>query len=297
MSHGHCEVVDDLKLASNALIFAALWQEQDSNIKWLTTSTLTSYLYETLKKEMDSLQQQIFDNRLILGAGAAALTGILGFATWLYRDYTAWIDFGTGGTPANVSGYLRISKFRVLRAFSGGDLKDASTLSQTGPSYLSNTLPRREGQPPRIIERTLPQRQYPAKTPLDKAAYDRLHALPKKYADQLSDALKLDKSVTEGRTTDAIYALPAHRHGAHDKVLGDEIAHVHPAENSLHVWLTEADTYKAVSAGWGERFPLASLGMVNAGWTFLYAPRNMEEVAVIEDIFKAGIGHLTGKRL
>ncbi|KAF2171551.1 hypothetical protein M409DRAFT_63775 [Zasmidium cellare ATCC 36951] len=236
---------------------------------------------------MDSLQQQAFDNRLILGAGAAALTGILGFATWLYRDYTAWIDFGTGGTPANVSGYVRISKFRVLRAFPGDDLKDAPTLSQTGP----RTYPRRFRAAKGSHLESLSAHYH------SDTAYDRLHALPKKYADQLSDALKLDKSVTEGRTTDAIYALPAHRHGAHDKVLGDEIAHVHPAENSLHVWLTETDTYKVVSAGWGERFPLASLGMVNAGWTFLYAPRNMEEVAVIEDIFKAGIGHLTGKRL
>ncbi|KAK4506307.1 hypothetical protein PRZ48_000037 [Zasmidium cellare] len=245
---------------------------------------------------MESLQHQALDNPLAFGASAAAITAALVFGAWIYRDYTAWIDFGTGGTSANFSGYLRITKFRLLRAFSGDDLKDASSLSPDGLSYLPKQLPRREGQLPAIIERTLPQRQYPAKTPLDKAAYDRLHALPKKYAEQLNDALKLDKSVTEGRTTDAIYALPAHRHGAHDRVLGDEIAHVHPAENSLHVWLTEADTYKVVSAGWGERFPLASLGMVNAGWTFVYAPRSMEEVAVVEEIFKAGIGHLTGKR-
>lgn len=243
---------------------------------------------------MDSQHQQ---NPLVLGAGAAAVTGVLAFGAWLYHDYTAWKEFGTGGTPANISGYLKITKFRVLRAISGDDLKDASSLSKQGPSYLPSSLPHREGPPPKIVERTLPQRQYPAKPPLDQAAYERLHALPKKYASQLGDLLRLDKSITEGHTTDAIYALPAHRQGAIDRVLGDEIAHVHPAENSLHVWLTEADTYKVVTAGWGERFPLASLGMVNAGWTFVYAPRTMQEVDVVEDIVKAGIGHLTGKRL
>ena len=167
---------------------------------------------------------------------------------------------------------------------------------EEGPSYLASDLPRREGSPPKIISRTLPQRQVPAQAVLDRAAYIRLHDLPKRYAEQYGDYLRLDKSITEGRSTDAIYARPAHRHGAKDHILGDEIAHVHPAENSLHVWLTESDTKKVVLAGWGERFPLASLGMVDNGWTFVYAPRNMDEVAVVEEIVKAGIGHLTGKR-
>lgn len=77
----------------------------------------------------------------------------------------------------------------------------------------------------------------------------------------------------------------------------DEIAHVHPAENSLHVWLTRTDTKKVVEAGWGLRFPLASLGMMDEGWTFVYAPRSMAEVDVVENVMKAGIGHLTGERV
>nr|POE71856.1 hypothetical protein CFP56_11732 [Quercus suber] len=239
---------------------------------------------------------RVDDGRPTVMAFAMVATGLLAGTAWLYYDYVAWKEFGTGGTPANISGYLEITKFRIQRAISGDDLKDASGLSSEGPSYLTSDLPRREGAPPRIISRTLPQRQYPAKTQLDQSTHDDLHGLPKKYAEQLSDLLRLDKSATEGRTTDAIYAKAAHRQGSTDPVLGDEIAHVHPAENSLHVWLSHADAKKVVTAGWGERFPLASLGMVDSGWTFVYAPRTASEVGVIEEIIKAGIGHLTGKR-
>ncbi|KAL9088308.1 MAG: hypothetical protein Q9165_006233 [Trypethelium subeluteriae] len=221
-------------------------------------------------------------------------------AIWLISDYNDWIAFGTGGTPPNVSGYLKITRFRILRAFSGDDLKDSSRLPSNSKSrsYIDGDLPRRQGRPPKIISRTLPQRQYPE--PLDPAVYARLHALPKKYYSDHQDLLILDKSVTEGRSTDAIYAkpdLPGRKTAVKDKVLGDEIAHVHPAENSLHVWLTVPDTKKVVDAGWGERFPLSSLGMVDHGWTFVYAPRTMEEVDVVERIIKAGIGNLTGEKL
>ncbi|KAI1323138.1 hypothetical protein F5Y16DRAFT_412814 [Xylariaceae sp. FL0255] len=229
--------------------------------------------------------------------GLAVLSGSLLVAAAV--DYHNWVAFGTGGTPPNLQGYLKITKFRILRFFSNDDLKDASHLPSDGLSYIEGQLRRRAGSPPKIFGRTLPQRQYPE--PLDPIIYERLHALPEKYAKLYSAQLKLDKSITEGRSTDAIYAKTGPTDSsvkrAHDKILGDEIAHVHPAENSLHVWLTPTDTRKVVEAGWGERFPLASLGMVHDGWTFVYAPRSMEEVDVIEDIVKAGIGHLTGTRI
>jgi hypothetical protein len=220
------------------------------------------------------------------------------FIGWIVVDYRAWLAFGTGGTPANFQGYLRITQFRIKRLLAFDDLKNASSLSSTGRSYLQGTLPKREGQPPKIISRTLPQRQFPE--PLDSEISQRLHQIPHVYASKYPHLLTLDKSITEGHSTDAIYARPtlsSRVKGAHDPILGDEIAHVHPAENSLHVWLTEADCKKVVSAGWGERFPLASLKMVDVGWTFVYAPRSMQHVEVIERIVEAGIQNVTGAEL
>lgn len=244
--------------------------------------------------EMD-IRKTVLDNptNAILAASSSVVALTL---AWMINDYRAWVAFGTGGTPPNLQGYLKITKFRILRAFSGDSLTDVSSIPKTGESYLPDDLPQRKGPAPKVISRTLPQRQYPAK--LDKDVYDRLHALPAKYAEKYPELLVLDKSITEGRSTDAIYAkpeLPGRKKATQDRILGNEIAHVHPAENSLHVWLTLPDTRKVVEAGWGQRFPLASLGMVDEGWTFVYAPRSMEEVDVAEEIVRAGIGHLTGQ--
>ena len=210
-------------------------------------------------------------------------------------DHYTNLFVGTGGTPPNLQGYLKITKFRLLRALSGDSLRDASSLPKDGLSYLPESLPSRKGPAPKIISRTLPQRQYPA--PLAEDTYQRLHGLPALYAKKYPNLLVLDKSVTEGRSTDAIYARPEISKAPKDPALGNEIAHVHPAENSLHVWLTQADTRKVVEAGWGERFPLSALGMCDAGWTFVYAPRSMDEVDIADEIVRAGIGHLTGESI
>jgi len=230
---------------------------------------------------------------LIVTAASAALAFTV---AWSIYDYNAWIAFGTGGTPSHIRGYMKMTKFRVLRALSADHMTDASKLPTTGPSYLSKLLPRRQGPVPRMLARTMPQRQSPA--PLDDAVSKRLHALPSVYAQKYPNLLILDKSITEGRSTDAIYArseLHGRKKATQDPILGDEIAHVHPADNSLHVWLTTTDTRKVVEAGWGQRFPLASLGICDEGWTFVYAPRSMDEVEVVDQIVRAGIGHLTGE--
>jgi len=143
-----------------------------------------------------------------------------------------------------------MSKYRLRRALSNDDLTDASSLSTKGVSYIRGQLPLRQNPRPGLVSRTLPQRQQPR--PLADDLYERLHALPSKYARLHPELLTLDKSIIEGRTTDAIFARPEHpgRKGAvQDTILGDEIAHVHPQDNSLHVWLTQMDARKVVEAG------------------------------------------------
>lgn len=213
-------------------------------------------------------------------------------------DSNEWVEFGSGGTPPTPSGYWRMTKFRFRRFWSSDDLRDPSPLSNEGRKYLSRELPQRSGKRPQIVSRTMPQRQKPE--PLDDAIRERVHNLPKKFCEEYPDILKLDLSKTEGRSTDAIYAKPdlsGRDPSAKDKMLGDEIAHVHPADNSLHVWVSPPDAKEAVRKGWGERFPLSSMGLLHPSWIMLYAPRSMEEVDVIEEIVKAGIGFLTGENV
>lgn len=234
------------------------------------------------------------ENPILVGASAIALLGTV----WVASDYQAWVAFGTGGTPPNVQGYWKMTKYRLRCALSNDDLTDASSLSSQGASYLPAQLPLRQHPRPHIMPRTLPQRQHPA--PLAADTKTRLHLLASKYAKSHPELLTLDKSIIEGRSTDAIFArreLPGRKQAVEDEILGDEIAHVHPQDNSLHVWLTHADAKKVVEAGWGQRFPLSSLGICDEGFTFVYAPKSEVEVDVVEQIVKAGIANLTGEQV
>ena len=226
-----------------------------------------------------------------------ATVAALGTA-WIVRDYNEWVAFGSGGTPPTPSGYWRMTKIRWRQYWSSDDMRDASSLSNESPRYLNRDLPQREGKRPQIVPRTMPQRQKPE--PLDAAIKERLHNLPAKYCKDYPQILVLDLSKTEGRSTDAIYAKPdlaGRDPSAKDKILGNEIAHVHPADNSLHVWLSGPDAKVAVEKGWGERFPLSSMGITHPSWIMVYAPRSMTEIDVIEEIIKAGIAFLTGEKI
>ncbi len=76
-----------------------------------------------------------------------------------------------------------------------------------------------------------------------------------------------------------------------DPILDHEIAHAHPADDSLHVWLSDPDARTVIEAGWGQRFPLT---FVKSGWMMVYAPRNLDEVEMVEEIVRAGIAWITG---
>jgi hypothetical protein len=109
-----------------------------------------------------------------------------------------------------------------------------------------------------------------------------------------ADLLELKPSHTEGKSTDGLYArkgLDKLNPVARDRILDHEIAHAHPAENSLHVWLSDVDARKVIESGWGQRFPLT---FVASGWTMVYAPRNGAELEVVEVIVKAGVAWITG---
>ena len=230
----------------------------------------------------------------------AAITGIstaliLG-AFWAFADKQRWEAFGTGGTPPTWAGYWKVQKLGFFRLMSKENLRDHAQLNSEGPRHLSNKLPNREGSRPQINHWTLPQRQ--AAEVIEAAVLTRLQELPQKYANRHPDILYVGLSATEGKSGTALYAkegdLSKRSDSAHDPILKDEIAHAHPRENSLHIWLSEADCKEVTRTGWGERFPLSAMHMVHPGWTFIYAPRNMDEMDVVEDIWKAGIAHVTG---
>ncbi|KAJ9617156.1 hypothetical protein H2200_000877 [Cladophialophora chaetospira] len=254
------------------------------------SDTLTNQ-YQRLVDTVNSRPRQTAST-----ASAIALTLSL---AWVLNDFRAWKAFGTGGTPPTWAGYWRMTKLRVNRLllFGKDDLSDPSPLSSAGPGYLdANAIPARKGPRPGVMARTMPQRQVPFKPgTVEPGVEDRVRDMMATFAAKHSSVLELRPSKTEGGSTDAIYAKPIletlNERAKNNKMLGTEIAHAHPAEGSLHVWLSEADARIVVEKGWGLRFPLA---FIDKGWAMVYAPRTMAEVDVVERIVKAGIAWIAG---
>ncbi len=252
----------------------------------------------TLSKQYDGLRLSINQNprQASVTASAVALTLSLG---WVLKDFYDWKSFGTGGTPPTWAGYWRMTKIRVNRAllFGKDNLSDPSPLSSAGPKHLdANAIPARKEPRPGTMARTMPQRQIPFKAgTVDPGVEDRVKDMMATFAAKHSSVLDHRPSKTEGGSTDAIYAKPTldtlNDRAKNNKMLGTEIAHAHPSDGSLHVWLSEADAKTVVEKGWGLRFPL---GFIDKGWAMVYAPRTMAEVDVVERIVKAGIAWIAG---
>ncbi|KAH8703534.1 hypothetical protein BGW36DRAFT_369478 [Talaromyces proteolyticus] len=219
-------------------------------------------------------------------------TGVLG-SVWIINDYNEWVAFGTGGSPPNPFGYFRMTLLRIMFAYHIPNQTNHNTISDGEPSYLKTSIAPRAGGGPKMMPRILPQRQVPEF--IDPSTENYLMKLVNEIGRAHPDLVEVKPSVNEGKTTDGIYArkenpklnplvLSQHR-------LDGEIAHAHPNDRSLHVWLSTSDARKVVEAGWGRRFPLP---IVHAGWIMVYAPRTTSEMEVIEHIVKAGVRWVTG---
>lgn len=69
---------------------------------------------------------------------------------------------------------------------------------------------------------------------------------------------------------------------------GGEVGHIHESDLSGHVFLSFADAKEVIVKGLGERHRMSGT-VIPLGYTFLYVPRNLEEVNVLIGIFEAGI--------
>src|SRR4051812_12119347 len=89
-------------------------------------------------------------------------------------------------------------------------------------------------------------------------------------------------SKTEGGTGPAIYVnsdVPTINSNAHK--IFYEVAHVHPADHSLHVYLSPRDARLVIEKGWGQRFPI--LWLAPSSWVMVYAPRDEKEVKIVRE--------------
>jgi hypothetical protein len=71
-------------------------------------------------------------------------------------------------------------------------------------------------------------------------------------------------------------------------LIGREFAHLHPApDHSAHAMLPPEVVREAVDAGWAEPHPVARMGLIPETAVMLYAPRDDDELAVVETLIRA----------
>ena len=69
-------------------------------------------------------------------------------------------------------------------------------------------------------------------------------------------------------------------------MVGREFAHIHPQPlgGSLHLKLAPSDAERVIQKGWGENHPLVDAGMLSPGTLMVYAPRDEDDLAVVQRI-------------
>ncbi|KAH7396830.1 hypothetical protein DE146DRAFT_52355 [Phaeosphaeria sp. MPI-PUGE-AT-0046c] len=225
------------------------------------------------------------------------LPGIIAAGLVFWYDFTSWKRFGTGGTPPTLQGYVKIRRWGLYLLYNRQNLLDPSPIPDTGPSYIKpQRVSYRVGNRPTLTRWTLPQRQAPEK--ITATASSTLHNLMQEFVSTPAYAAYIEKrpSKTEGGTGPAIYVKPdvktinpvAHK-------IFYEVAHVHPAENSLHVYVSPQDAKLVMRRGWGQRFPVTWLAPPS--WIMVYAPRNEQEVEVVREIVRAAVCFAVGQEL
>ncbi|KAJ5569613.1 uncharacterized protein N7459_009043 [Penicillium hispanicum] len=274
-------------------------------------------------------------DRLSPALGTAAC---LGTATFLlpavYRDYITFRDYGPGGLPNNLVGWLTVRMLfqpfaremlsteeyvkRIDGAEGHGRGDDgyltlspeqlASRAAAGRPLVGPHVVPQRQLTqiPEDGIKQILPpsgmQRQtWPSANPSPQ----KLHATFQSFGLRNHHLVKFERSNLEKHADGLFLAdhLPAtdlaqQMHG--------EVAHLHSGNDfSAHVVLAPADCKKVIEAGWGQRhgfsgtsamtfLSFGTLPDIPTEYILIYAPRTEEEIQTVMQIVSASVQFMTG---
>ncbi|KAK4950072.1 hypothetical protein LTR28_007093 [Elasticomyces elasticus] len=211
-------------------------------------------------------------------------------ASFVYKDYKAFIALGPGGTPQTVAGYLRI---KALGCFTLHDTFTPPPIPPTLRPYSGflGSLPQREGTRP-TVGGIAPHRQRTQKAPAH--IYAALASAIEDVAAQNGHRLRLGTSCFEKNSMGLFSVSPLR------PTCKGEICHSHPSDGSMHMALHPADVRTVLESGWGERHPLARGGwlerFVPGTFVMIYAPRDTSELRTVMEIVDAATCWVAGPK-
>jgi hypothetical protein len=213
-----------------------------------------------------------------LGA-ALAVAAVLGIAGLARRDYRAWIALGEGGIAPGARGWLKVTALRMT----AGDPTDLSRLPAGSAQPGLRNLPWRTDPRPRVGAHPIPHRQLDQESPASMVtALDNLFAaLLERYAPAVVERESGYEKHHPALFADALVSAGASPTG--------EIAHYHRPQGSMHLHMRPEDARVVIARGWGELHGLSGKAGLPRSYAMIYAPRDQEELNVIEAILAATI--------
>ncbi|KAF4996802.1 hypothetical protein FGRMN_4278 [Fusarium graminum] len=231
---------------------------------------------------------------------AAVLGAVLGIPVFRVaaRDYRGYLDLGPGGLPHNVVGWFGQMLLKPLRKEPfHTSCYNEKAFEEAGPNgniaFLSEKLvPLREAPRPVIGNWTAPSRQL---TDLaEESMVERYQEFLRSLASETPSKFKIATSNAERRGPALFVASKDDVHPVAKRTKG-EIAHMHGSDGSMHVNLAPKDAKLVLERGWGQRHPLSGT-ILYLGNVMVYAPRNEEELEVVESITRAGARFMVGEK-
>lgn len=218
---------------------------------------------------------------------------LLGRLIW--ENYRAFLSLGPGGTSQTFWGFVKVSLLGIFRLKEPFQAPGVLPRIYPKRGYLNSKPSQREGLRP-IVQGLAPQRQLTqrASPEMQKATYDVIEALAKRYPDDLFIA----KSAIEGHSP-ALFSKAAAPSGLSQRVA--EICHLHGVDGSIHTVLHPADIEKVLDSGYGERHPLARTDwwwqwpVVPEGFVLIYSCRTVTELSVLKNILCAAAWNVCGR--
>lgn len=221
----------------------------------------------------------------------------LGGAVIAYRDYRAYIALGPHGLPDTFWGWYTQLRMSLISRKDTTIPAPYDLDTVAGPHDRESFLPKtaagglswRPGnKAPQIPGFVAPQRQVSdiASTEMKKAMFAYLDALVAAN----DKALQTQTSVLEGPVP-AMGLSEEVKELDRPEVLRStrgELCHIHPPDGSTHLVMSLRDQKRVIELGWGRRHRLSGGGRLPWNYTFIYAPRNDEELAVWKTIVQAG---------
>ena len=203
---------------------------------------------------------------------------------WSYSDYNKWRALGKGGVPDNLKGWLMVTLTRPLKRNPFSIKYFEQDIGNNCDVLGLADLPERKGERPLVAKHPVPHRQ------LSQIGTKGIKQILQTNFDQtVANNKEINYALSQFEKRNNAVWLTKPEEGNSCTCSKGEIAHIHHIDGSMHMVLSPSDAKKVIETGWGELHPLAGRFIPVKTYMFIYAPRNEEDLRIVQQILNVAI--------